>query len=207
MSNHQLVNARPFVARTIHRFSLVVILGWLGIIVALSVLVPSLEEVEQKHSVNLNPVDAPSLQASERMADAFESPETGGQVMIVLEGEEPLGDQAHQYYDELIQKLRDDPEHVQHIQDFWGDPLTRGAAQSADGKGAYVQVGIVGNLQAGLARSPDQATANSSVEAVREIIEDTPAPPGVKAYVTGPSALAADVGKSGNSTVLLVTLV
>ncbi|PRC53742.1 hypothetical protein C6A85_52290, partial [Mycobacterium sp. ITM-2017-0098] len=42
---------------------------------------------------------------------------------------------------------------------------------------------------------------------VREIIEDTPAPPGVKAYVTGPSALAADVGKSGNSTVLLVTLV
>lgn len=207
MSNHQLVNARPFIAQTIHRFSPIVVLVWLGIIVALSVAVPSLEEVEQKHSVSLNPVDAPSLKASERMADAFESPETGGTVMIVLEGQEPLGDQAHQYYDELIQKLRDDPEHVQHIQDFWGDPLTRGAAQSADGKAAYVQVGIVGNLQGGLARGPDQATANASVDAVREIVDGIPAPPGVKAYVTGPSAMAADVGKSGNETVILVTLV
>jgi putative drug exporter of the RND superfamily len=207
MSNHQMVNARPLVARTIHKFSLLVVLAWLGIIVALTVGVPSLEQVEREHSVSLNPVDAPSLKASERMADAFESPETGGTVMIVLEGQEPLGETAHRYYDELIQKLRDDTEHVQFIQDFWGDPLTRGAAQSADGKAAYVQVGVVGNRQVGLTRTPDQATANASVAAVREIIENTPAPPGVAAYVTGPSAIAADVGQSGNQTVILVTLV
>ena len=65
--------------------------------------------------------------------------------MIVLEGQQPLGDDAHKYYDRLISQLKDDPKHVQHIQDFWGDELTRRAAQSADGKAAYVQVILAGN--------------------------------------------------------------
>ena len=71
MSNHQLQADRPSIARTIHRFSALIILAWLGIIVALTLGVPSLEQVEQKHSVNLNPVDAPSLKAAERQSDAF----------------------------------------------------------------------------------------------------------------------------------------
>lgn len=199
MSNHQLHDGRPRIARTIHRYAVLIILAWLAIIVALSLGVPSLEQVEQRHSVNLNPVDAPSLKAAERMSDAFESSDGGGVVMIVLEGQEPLGDDAHRYYDHMIRQLRDDPAHVQHIQDFWGDPLTRGAAQSADGKAAYVQVSLAGNA--------GQATANASVAAVRHIVENTPAPPGVRAFVTGPSAIAADVGQSGNRTVILVTAV
>jgi hypothetical protein len=31
-----------------------------------------------------------------------------------------------------------DKRHVQHVQDFWGDPLTAAGSQSADGKAAYV---------------------------------------------------------------------
>ena len=38
-------------------------------------------------------------------------------------------------------------------------------------------------------------------------MDRTPPPPGVKAYVTGPAAVVADMGKSGNSTVLLITAV
>ncbi|MBO0675905.1 RND family transporter [Mycolicibacterium sp. S2-37] len=197
MSNHHLRDGRPLVARTIHRFSVLVVLAWLAIIVALSVGIPSLEQVEQQHSVDLNPVDAPSLKAAERLNDAFESPDSGGVVMIVLEGQQPLAEDAHRFYDELIRQLRDDPAHVQHIQDFWGDPLTRGAAQSADGKAAYVQVSLAGS---------DQASVNASVTAVRDIVDRAPAPPGVKAYVTGPAAVAADVAQSGNRTVILVTL-
>ena len=44
--------------------------------------------------------------------------------MIVLEGQQPLGGDAHKYYDRLILQLQDDPKHVQHVQNFWGDPLT-----------------------------------------------------------------------------------
>ncbi|WP_422746620.1 RND family transporter [Mycobacterium sp. WMMD1722] len=199
MSNHQLPNRRPFVARTIHRFSALIVLAWLAIIVALSVGVPSLEQVEQQHSVSLNPVDAPSLKAADRMSEAFRSPDGAGVVMIVLEGQEPLGAAAHEFYDTIIGELRADTEHVQYIQDFWGDPLTQGAAQSADGKAAYVQVSLAGEQ--------GQASANASVAAIRHIVDQIPPPPGVKAYVTGPSAIAADVGQSGNRTVILVTAV
>ncbi|MCV7056697.1 RND family transporter [Mycolicibacterium gilvum] len=199
MSNHSLHSGRPLIARTIHRYSALIILAWLAVVVALTMGVPSLEQVEQQHSVSLNPVDAPSIQASERINEAFGSADGGGVVMIVLEGQQPLGDDAHRYYDHMIRQLRADTEHVQDIQDFWGDPLTRGAAQSSDGKAAYVQVTLPGGS--------DQASTNASVAAIRHVVENTPPPSGVEAFVTGPSAIATDVGESGNRTVILVTAV
>ena len=55
----------PFVARTIRRFSVPIILAWLAITVIVSVGVPSLEQVEKEHSVSLSPGDAPSFKAIE----------------------------------------------------------------------------------------------------------------------------------------------
>src|SRR3954462_4472259 len=182
---------RPRVARTIHRFSVLIILAWLAITVLLVVAVPSLEQVEREHSVSLSAQDAPSFKAAQRAAAAFNESTSSATAVIVLEGQQPLGDDAHRYYDDLIRQLRSDPKHVQHIQDFWGDPLTTGAAQSADGKAAYVQVSLSGNM--------GQALSNESVEAVRDIVERAPPPPGVQAYVTGPAAFAADLGPAGNS--------
>ena len=82
--------------------------------------------------------------------------------MVVLEGDQPLGDDAHRYYDHLIEKLEADTAHVQHVADFWGDPLTASGAQSADGKAAYVQVYLHGNQ--------GEPLANESVAALREIV-------------------------------------
>ena len=114
MSNHQLHNRRPSVARTIRRFSVLIILAWLAIIAVLTIFVPTLEQVEQAHSVSLNPTDAPSFQAAERMGEAFKTPDSGGAVMIVLEGQQPLGVDAHRYYDHLIRELGADQKHVAH---------------------------------------------------------------------------------------------
>ncbi len=58
---------RPFVARTIRRLSLPIILLWLGITVLASIGIPSLEEVGKDRSVPLSPKDAPSVQAMELM--------------------------------------------------------------------------------------------------------------------------------------------
>ena len=80
-----------------------------------------------------------------------------------------------------------------HIKDFWGDELTRHAAQSADGKAAYVQVIL--------------AAGNESIEAVQHIVAQTPAPQGVKAFVTGPAAIIADMSHSGDRTIATITLV
>jgi putative drug exporter of the RND superfamily len=199
MSNHQLHNGAPLVARTIHRFPVLIILAWLALIVVLSIGVPSLDRVEKEHSVSLNPTDAPSFKAAKRINEDFKQSDSGSAAMIVLEGQQPLGDDAHKYYDRLIRQLADDPKHVQHIQNFWGDALTRGAAQSADGKAAYVQLDLAGN--------PGETLGNESVEAIQRIVRQTPAPPGVTAYVTGPAAIVADMSRSGDRTVATITAV
>jgi putative drug exporter of the RND superfamily len=196
MSNHQLRNSPPFVARTIHRFSVPIILGWLAIAVIVTIGVPSLDQVEKEHSVSLNPKDAPAYKAAKRINEDFKVSDSSSMAMILLEGQQPLGDDAHKYYDRLILQLKDDPKHVQHVQNFWGDPLTAAAVQSADGKAAYARVDLAGN--------PGQALGNESVEAVEHIVGRTPAPPGVKAYVTGPAAIVADIAHSGDRTLFIV---
>ena len=128
----------------------------------------------------------------------FEEFDSNTAVMIVLEGEQPLGDDAHRYYDEIVAKLNADTKHVEHIQDFWGDPLTAAGSQSADGKAAYVQVYLAGNMGEGL--------ANESVDAAKKIVESVPAPPGVTTYVTGPAALIADTHIAGDRSLRLITM-
>ena len=115
---------RPFIARMLHAFAVPIILFWLAIAVILSVFVPSLEEVGQERSVSLSPTDAPSMVAMKHIGRAFNEGETDSVAMIVLEGDKPLADDAHRYYDMVIRKLREDKKHVLSIQDFWGDPLT-----------------------------------------------------------------------------------
>ncbi len=189
----------PFAARTIHRFSGLIILAWLAIAVVVAISVPPLEQVEKEHSVTLSPDDAPSFKAMKRMNAAFKETSSDSVAMIVFEGQQPLGDGAHRFYNHLIRQLKDDSQHVRHIQDFWGDPLTAGAAQSPDGKATYVQLNLAGR--------PASTEANKSVEAVRDIVSRTPAPPGVKAYVTGPAAIVSDMSGSGNKTVMRMMLV
>jgi putative drug exporter of the RND superfamily len=199
MSNHQAHHERtkrPFVAGAVRKLPVPIILGWLAIALIVSAGVPSLEQVSKEHAVSLNANDASSVKAMARMGKAFKESDSDSMAMIVLEGSRPLGQDAHQYYADLVRQLRSDIKHVQHIQDFWGDPLTAAGAQSADGKAAYVQLNLVGNLGG--------PVSNQSVDAVRNIVARTPAPKGVTAYVTGPSALAADLNESGDKTVVKI---
>ena len=199
MSNHQAREERipgTFVARTVRQLSVPIILGWLAITVLVTLAVPSLEQVARDHAVSLGTKDAPSVRAMARIGKVFKESDSDAMAMIVLESDQPLGADAHRYYEALIGQLKSDPKHVQHIQDFWGDPLTAAGAQSADGKAAYVQLNLVGNQ--------GETRSNNSVAAVRKIVDSTPAPKGVKAYVTGPAAIAADGNTSGDKTIVKI---
>jgi len=198
MNNHHLPNRKPFVARTIRRFSVVIILAWLAIVVGLSATVPPLQQVAKENAISLNPTDAPAYKAAMRVNEVFQQKTSGNVSIIVLEGEQPLADEAHEYYNRLIALFKADPQHVDRIQDFWGDELTRGAAQSADGKAVFVQVDLAGQ--------PGESLGNESIEAIQQIVAQTPAPPGVKAYVTGPAAVNADITRSGDRTVQIITV-
>ena len=164
-----------------------------------SIGVPPLEQVAKERAVSTSAKDAPSVKAMTRIGELFKESNTDSAAVIVLEGEQPLGDAAHQYYANLIRQLNADATHVQHVQDFWGDPLTAPGVQSADGKAAYVQLNLAGNQ--------GEALAYESVDAVRNIVQRTPAPDGVKAYVTGPTALSADINDTGDRNVIKITVV
>jgi putative drug exporter of the RND superfamily len=189
---------RPFFAHAMRVLAVPIILGWVAFAVVVSTIAPSLEVVGETHSSPMAPKDAPSLKAMMLMGHNFKEFDSNSTVMIVVEGQQPLGPDAHHYYDSIIAKLQQDPQHIQHIQDFWGDPLTAAGAQSADAKGAYVMLNLAGEQGTTL--------ANESVEAVRKAVEATPAPPGVKAYVTGPAALTFDQHVVGNASLKKITL-
>ncbi|MGE2692689.1 RND family transporter [Mycolicibacterium pulveris] len=199
MSDTQVDTRRSPVARAIYRLAIPIIIGWLALIAVVTFGVPSLEQVGRESSVSVIPKDAPSFQAMQRMGALFQESDSDSMAMIVLEGQEPLGDEAHLYYDELIRQLRDDTRHVQHVQDYWGDSLTASGVESADRMAAYVQLNLAGNQ--------GESLSNESVEAVRDIVERTPAPPGVRAYVTGAAPLVADMNHAGDKSIITITLV
>jgi RND superfamily putative drug exporter len=187
------------VARTIRRFSLFVILAWVALTLLVTFAVPSLERVGQQHSVSMSPKDAPAAQAMRRMGKDFKESDSDSFAMVVLEGQQPLGDDAHKYYAELVRELRDDRKHVEHVQDLWGNRLTAAGAQSADAKSAYVQLNLAGNQGTTL--------GDESVAAVRDIVKRTAPPPGLTAYVTGAAPLIVDMQHSGNKSIVKITAV
>jgi RND superfamily putative drug exporter len=184
------------VARFIRRASIPIILIWVAIAAFLNISVPQLEEVGKLRSVSMSPEEAPAVISMQRIGDVFDEYESNSSVMIVLEGEQPLGDDTRSYYATLIGQLEADTAHVEHIQDLWSDPLTASGAQSADGKATYFQVYLAGNQ--------GEAKANESVAAVQELVADSQPPAGVRAYVTGASALAAEQENAGHDSMRMV---
>ncbi|AMC50375.1 transmembrane transport protein MmpL4 [Mycobacterium tuberculosis variant bovis BCG] len=200
MSNHH--RPRPWLPHTIRRLSLPILLFWVGVAAITNAAVPQLEVVGEAHNVAQSSPDDPSLQAMKRIGKVFHEFDSDSAAMIVLEGDKPLGNDAHRFYDTLLRNLSNDTKHVEHVQDFWGDPLTAAGSQSTDGKAAYVQVYLAGNQ--------GEALSIESVDAVRDIVAHTPPPAGVKAYVTGAAPLMADqfqVGSKGTAKVTGITLV
>jgi putative drug exporter of the RND superfamily len=191
--------SRPWVPHTIRRLSVPILLLWVGIAALTNIFVPNLEEVGKAHNVSLSSPDAPSLQAQKRIGKVFHEFNSDSAAMVLLEGDKLLGADAHHFYDILVRKLEQDTKHVEHIQNFWGDPLTAAGSQSNDGKAAYVQVYLNGNQ--------GEAKSIESVDAVRDIVAHIPPPPGVKAYVTGAAPLITDQFEVGSKGILKVTVV
>jgi RND superfamily putative drug exporter len=137
--------------------------------------------------------------AMKRLGTQFQQFDSDSMAMIVLEGEQPLGDEAHHYYDDLVRQLEQDTKHVQHVQNYWGDLITAAGSQSTDGKAAYVQVNLAGNQ--------GETLGNESVEAVREIVERSHPPSGVKTHVTGQSPLTTDMTDAGDKSMVKITVI
>jgi len=186
-------------AHALRILCLPVVIGWLLITVAVNIAAPRLDEVVKNHSVQLTPKDAPSLIAMKRTGNDFQQVDSDTTAMLMTEGQDKLGDAAHRYYDQIAAKLLRDPNPVEHVENFWGDRLTAAGSQSTDAKGACVRLNHRGNQ--------GDSMVNTSVDAVYKIVASVPAPPGIKAYLTGPGALAADRREYGDRSLHKITLV
>jgi RND superfamily putative drug exporter len=191
--------SRPRIARTIRVLSIPIILIWLAITVVTNATAPQLEQVGKENSVSLSPKDAPAMIAMNRMGAQFQEFDSDSIAMIVLEGDETLGDEAHRYYDGLVKELEADTKHVQHVQNYWGDLITAAGSQSSDGKAAYVQVNLAGNQ--------GETLGLESVEAIREIVDRSHPPAGVHAYVTGQAPLTTDMTEAGDKSMVKITVI
>jgi RND superfamily putative drug exporter len=200
MSNsHSKPGHRPVIAHLVRTLALPIVVLWPLLTVGLGMISPRLEAVADQHSVPMTPQDAPAFKSMMRIGHVFKEFDSDSSAMVVLEGQDKLGDSAHIFYNHIVSKLKADTAHVEHVQDFWSDPLTAAGSQSVDGKGAYVQVFLVG--------AQGTSTSHKSVAAVRKIVADTPAPPGVKAHVAGNTVLNADVQVVGHKSLATMALV
>ena len=200
---------RSKIAHAIRVLAVPIVLGWMALTVITNVVVPSLEKVGEAHTVSMNAQDAPAFISMQHIGANFQEFDSDSNAMIILEGDKPLGADAHHYYDGLIKKLEADTAHVEHVADFWGDPLTASGAQSNDGKSAYVQLYLHGNM--------GETLANESVAAVRDIVDETPAAAGGEGLrhrrraadrptSTTPATRASSRSRSSRSCVIAVML-
>ena len=186
------------IARLIRILALPIILFWILLALGTTLFTPSLGEVAGKHSVPMTPREAPAFKDMMNIGHKFQEFDTDSTAMVVLEGDDKLGDSAHEFYNKIVAKLKAD-KHVQNVQDFWSDPLTAAGSQSPDGKAAYVQVFLDG--------AQGTTPSHKSVAAVRKIVADVPAPPGVKAYVAGNTVLNTDTLIAAHNSMELMTTV
>ncbi|WP_067967469.1 MMPL/RND family transporter [Mycolicibacter icosiumassiliensis] len=189
---------RPLVARLLYTFALPIMVLWLGAAGVLNLAIPQLETVIKEHAKSFLPDDAASVQAIVKLGEHFGGAGTNNFVYLLLEGDEPLGPDAHRYYATLLDRINADTTHVNSAMDLWSDPQFAAANESADGKAAYVLLNLSGNM--------GTALAMASTQSVRDIIAATPPPPGITAYLTGPSAVVNDELVSINDSILLLLI-
>jgi len=190
---------RPFVARTVRLLAIPIIVFWGLIAVTTNTFIPKLEDVAAELAGPMIPTYAPSQAAMLHIGEKFQESTSTSLTMVVLEADHPLNDADHQYYDDLMLRLKNDPKHVQYVMDLWGKPFSAAGAQSVDGKSTFVLLRLAGDI--------GQIEANQSVDAVRAIVANDTPPPGLRAYVSGAAPLASDTLAIANSSLNNITIV
>jgi RND superfamily putative drug exporter len=170
--------------RSIERWSVLIVAGWVAAAGLANLVVPQLESVVASHSRPFLPAASPSQAAASQSAKLFGISPGDNVNYVVLHRDRPLEPNDRKYYDALVAALRGDTRHVDAVTDLWSSPLTAFAAQSQDRSAVDVMLQLSGAL--------GTSKANSSVAAVRAAVARLNPPAGLHVYVTGPGATLVD---------------
>src|SRR3979490_1824944 len=119
MSNAHSQPGHPIVPRLVRILSIPIIRFWLLVAVALSTISPPLEQVATEHAVSMTPQQAPAFKAMMHIGHVFKEFDSDSTAMVVLEGQDKLGDSAHDYYTPTGCPRRADSQHATHVRDRW----------------------------------------------------------------------------------------
>ncbi|WP_078326981.1 MMPL/RND family transporter [Mycobacteroides salmoniphilum] len=192
MSTHS--TQKPFFAKIIRKFSILVVLAWAAFTVVINTVVPQLEPVTDANQGPLVPLDAPSSRALIHIGESFQESDSNSLAMVILEGDHKLNDADHTFYDVLASKLENDKKHVQYVMNLWGQGTTAAGVQSSDGQAAYTLVRVAGDQ--------GSTVSDESIRAVRELVAEVQPPNGVKVYVSGSAPLSTDMLQVGNQSMI-----
>lgn len=179
----------PRLSALVVRWPWAVIGFWIVLAGVLSLTVPSLEQVSQRHPVAILPSDAPSLAATRQMTKTFH--ESGAQsiVVVVLSDAKGLTAEDEATYKKLVDTLRQDTRDVVMIQDFITTPPLRDLMTSKDHQAWILPLALPGELES---KQSKQAYVR-----VDDLIKRTVAGSTLTAHVTGPASTVADMNRTG----------
>src|SRR6478735_3790422 len=89
--------AKPKLAALPHMIRILavpIILFWVAVAVIVNVVAPQLEVVGELHAAPMAPEDAPSMRAMKLMGANFKEFNSNSTIMVVIEGQQPLGPDA-----------------------------------------------------------------------------------------------------------------
>ena len=191
---------RPRAAKLLRTLAIPIVIFWVLAAVVTNVFVPSIEKNTAANAEAEVPRDAPSSQAAIVEGQAFRESDFTSAAVILMETQgRKLGEQDHQYYNELVRRLEQDKKHVQSLLNLWGKPVTMSGQQSADAEAATLTVRPTGDL--------GDASSNHSIAAIRDIVAKVPKPSGLNVYVSGPSPLATDTLHAADESLTTLTIV
>ncbi len=178
-----------WLGRLIARWPWLVIGFWVALAAVLSLTVPSLEDVSQRHPVELLPAGAPVLAATKKMTAAFHEPESESIAVIVLTDPKGLSPADEGTYKKLVDALRSDRPDMVSLQDFISAPPLRDLLTSKDNQAWILPIGLTGELG-----SPESKHAFVRVS---ELVKHVVAGSTLTANLTGPASTVADLNLTG----------
>ena len=171
----------------VQRWPWAVIGFWVALAAVLSMTFPSLTEMAAKRPVAILPPDAPVLQTTRQISEAFHQSgsENENVLLVVLTDDNGLNPSDLTTYRTLADKLRPDTRDIVMLQDFIRTPALREATTSKDHKAWYLPM-----VLSGWVGTPELHAAYGRVA---NIVKQAVAGTTLTAHLTGPAATGDDM--------------
>jgi RND superfamily putative drug exporter len=169
------------------RWPWAVIGSWIALAAVLSMIFPSLTEMAERRPVAILPPEAPVLQTTRQISEAFHQSgsENENVLLVVLTDDDGLNPSDLSTYRRLADNLRPDTRDIVMLQDFIATPALRDAMTSKDHKAWYVPM-----VLSGWVGTPELHAAYGRVA---DIVKEAVAGTTLTAHLTGPAATGDDM--------------